>query len=536
MKLLKFINVLLAVLAIGVLSFFVVGDYFSNLSRTVFKVFVDPQEVYAAPSQGKSQGDIRLDNYNPNFALEYSTDGGKSYEDYSDESIPSLHYTDLTKYITSIRYKHPFGELPQVYSLLVKGKHRNKDFYLAPHALTFFENYHSTLPVISLIINEDDLFDPLIGIMVLGKHSWQDKGFYQKFWDRNANYKQRGGSWNKKAYFQYFEGGELKNQLICSAAISGNATRSFEQKSIKLKLNRAFSSEKFAYPFFGKKGLKKYNSLVIRNSGNDNKKTLFADLLMQSLAIDKKVLTQRGSPTNVFINGNYWGIYNLRERYDIYFIAKKEKVKEGEVTLLEGAHGELKDGSEEVQKSYIHLIDSIYNLRKITNQTVDEIGKKINLKSLENYVFNETFFGNGDWLNNNAMWYKAKNKKWKWLLNDLDYGLAYTGSENVNKNYFKVIDQSPTITAKLYQTLMRNKKFKKEFKKRLKKNIEKMYSKERIEKKYNALKNQLEPDMAWQLNRWRGTLTREKWEKNCANNLQFLLDRRAVYLQQIEEL
>ena len=42
---------------------------------------------------------------------------------------------------------------------------------------------------------------------------------------------------------------------------------------------------------------------------------------------DNKIVTDKSKLVNVFLNGNYWGIYNLRERHNSYYIAKKENVK-----------------------------------------------------------------------------------------------------------------------------------------------------------------------------------------------------------------
>jgi len=536
MSITRYINYLLVFGVFGILLLYVLNDYKQSLSGVDYKIYVEANTVYQTPLQGKYTADAKLVNYNPAYTIEYSTNGGKSFVEYNSEPIAKIRVHDITKYVTSIRHKHPYGDLPKMKSFLVRAKHQDNIYHSKVEQLTYFENYQSQLPIVSLIINEDDLFDTNDGMMILGENSWENKGFYQKFWDRNANYKQRKGKWRKKAFFQYFENGVLKDGLICEASIGGNATRAFEQKSIKLKLNRAYSSKQFEYPYFGKQGLKKYNSLVIRNSGNDNKKTLFADLLMQTLAIDGKLLTQKGKPVNVFLNGNYWGIYNLRERYDAYFIAKNEKVKEEKVTLLEGGSGEMKAGNKIVQQKYISFIDSLNNLNEVDDETIDLIRSRISTKSFINYIFNETFFGNGDWLHNNAMWYKADNKKWKWLLNDLDYGMAYTGSNNVSMNYFQTLKSSTTITAKLFNVLMKNPKFKKKFKKKLQKNLGKMYFDGRVDEIFESLKNQFEQNIEWQINRWRGNLSKETWEENCTNNLNYLHERQAIYLKHVKEL
>lgn len=510
-----------------------ISFFISDTDVVGYKNYVDFEDVFEFPKQGKSDGKISITNYNPSYNIYYSTDGGKNYKLYKNESLLDLKSPDITKKISSIREKKPFGYFPSIISLLVKAKHEDRNIFTREKQITYFENIESSLPIINLLVNEDHLFDEYKGIMTLGENSWQDDKFYKAFWDRNANYKQRGGDWQQKVYFQYFEENKLKYETVCGIQISGNATRSFPQKSFKLKATKKFGGDRLDYPFFGDHGLKKYKSLVIRNSGNDNTKTLFADLLMQKMAKGLPVLTQEGHAVNVFINGNYWGVYNLRERYDSYFIGKSEKVKSKKVTLLEGGGGELKSGNQVEQEKYISFIDSIYVLSEINNELLDSIKIKIDLESFSYYILLECFYGNGDWLNNNAMWYKADKKKWKWLLNDLDYGLAYNGYSNVNVNYFSKLTKSNSITAKLFNTLMRNINFKNELKL---KSIELIASLGDYDEVYNNLKIDIEQNIDWQINRWRGNFTESQWNDNCNLNLNFLKERKMIFLTQVEDL
>jgi hypothetical protein len=542
MKWIKKIDLLLMFLMLSVLFLYAfVGDidyFFKKENSVVYKTFKSANNTYSMPKQGKFNKPLKLTVFNPKYVLKISTNGGKDWVTYNAQDLSKIKINDITKYSTSIRYKFPSGKQPSIISFLVKANHQNKPIFVEPKQLTYIKNYQSKLPIVSLIINQDDLFDTFKGIFVLGKHSWveKDNQFYKKYWDRNANYKQRAGEWYKKAYFQYFEEQELKSELICDVAVSGNATRAFSQKSLKLKSNKIYGKQKFKYKYFGKKGLSKYKSILLRQSGNDNKKTLFADLLMQSLVVNNNVLTQQGKPVNVFINGNYWGVYNLRERYEKYLIAKKEKVKPSEITILEGSGGLLKKGSVKEQLDYISFIDSVFNLNEISNQTIIKIDNKINLNSFMDYIFYETFYGNRDWLTSNNMWYKAGNKKWKWVLNDLDYALAYLGIENVKDNYFNLLYQSNSYTAKLFKVLIKNDDFKTKFKAVLQDDLIKMYQNNRVESTFNKLKNNLEKDIIWQTNRWRSNFTLSEWEKNCQANLSFLKNRKTIYKQQIDEL
>ena len=134
------------------------------------------------------------------------------------------------------------------------------------------------------------------------------------------------------------------------------------------------------------------------------------------------------------------------------------------------------------------------------------------------------------------MWYKAKNKKWKWLIVDLDNALTYKGKSNIESNYFDLLNSSNTITARLFKVLIGNRKFNKKFKIRANSLMEKTFSNENIEKEFHALKNDLNNNIELHLKRWRGKLTKETWELNCQNNLDFLINRKAIFLKQVNDL
>ena len=538
MKLIKKIDTLLIFLLLSVLfTYAFVGDmgYFLKASNsTQLKTYVDAQSVLKLDTI--NQG-VYITNFNPEFKIYYSVNGGKTWFDYHHQNLKNIKPNDLYKYATSIRYKHPFGKLPDINTFLVKAKHQTQSLYLKPVPITILSNYKSSLPVVNLICHQDDLVGEYNGMMILGQHSWQDEGFYKAFWYRNANYNQRGSKWQKNTYFQYFEQNNLKLQTQIKLQVSGHASRSFPQKSLKIKANRISGDDKINFAFFGKKGLKKYKSVVLRNSGNDNNKTLFADVLMHQL-IDTNfvnVISQKGKAVNVFINGNYWGIYNLRERQNRYYIAKKEHCKEDEVTILEKANGRLKKGDKNLQEQYVNYIDSVFNLKLVNQKVFNQIKEVIDVNSFTDYIIIETFYGNNDWLMNNTLWYKAGNKKWKWIIVDLDYCLAYN-MDNLQKNYFNKLLSSNSITSKLFKTLIKNKDYKLTFKLRAKELIKTLFNQQRVAPVFNSLKNQYKNDIPYQINRWRGNFTLQQWNKNCQANLDFLLKRPKIYLKQTESL
>ena len=476
----------------------------------------------------------RLYLYDPHFNMGYSVNGGDSYMQADHLTANQVLLSDLSPYILSYRSKPTDGKQPELKSILVKTEDKAAGVFTETKMVSFLNHLNHDLPVLSIVVSEKGMFSEEDGIMVLGSDSWMGGSeFYLPFWERKANYKRRGSQSKRRAHWQFIKNKQVVFEARSDLQISGNATRSFPQKSLKLKAHRFYNQPLFDYDFFGKKGLKRYQSLVVRNSGNDNIKTLFADLLMHNLARKSNLLTQRGKPIVVYINGNYWGIYNLRERIDTYLIAKREKAKVEDITILEGGGGVLKDGYEIDRNQFNQMIqrlgdndESVYN----------DLVKIIDLHSFIDYIFFETFFGNGDWLNNNAMWYKVRGKQWKWILNDLDYGLTYLGKENVNRNYFNDLTNSNSVNAQLFKYLIKHETFKAQFIERAEELIENRLSDQKIKKAVNKLKTKIKSEIPTHLKRWNGNLTEDEWEANVEANVEFLIKRQAIYKLQIDTI
>ena len=486
-----------------------------------------------------SEGNIKsVQTLHPGYRLAMSNDGGDHYTLLGKEvDFDQIRLSEkLNQIPTAVRWSaphNPFKTLNYAHFMLVD---EDKKVRSNQQAVVSVSTVKHDLPIVHLAISEQDLFSEQKGLMVLGQTSWNQPGFYESWFYREGNFSQRGIDWERLVNFQLFEGGQLKYNANGGLRISGNATRGFAQKSFRLKARKIYGNGKFKCGLFGKNGLKKYESFVIRMSGNDNTHTLFADLLMQRLAEGSNLLTQKGRPVVVYINGNYWGIYNLRERIDDYFVAKYEGVKSKKITILEGANGELKDGKEKYKKRFDELIAELKRVDVINQDQYKNILGGIDEESFMDYIFFETYYANNDWLANNCMWYSVDGSEWKWLLNDLDYSLAYPGYGNVHKNMFEELSNSITVLAVLWNRLLTNEGFVAAFKERAANNLDEFLSEDRIREVYELTKSEYSTEIENHIARWRVVGSVEKWEQNCQNNLQFLLDRRLIYLKQLEKL
>ena len=504
------------------------------------EILDDPLPLIHIPDQATVNTDS-IYCYNPALELLYSLDGGANYTTAKNGvlKLDNLANTPNIYQSTSIRWRHPNGCFPVGLSLVLKIKNPDKNTVTHPVKVQY-PPAEQSLPVMMISISNDELFDYQKGLMIDGASANQDDGFQKDWWFRSANFSNRAYAWKRPAFCTYYDNNQKPFNFNANMAISGNATRYFPQKSLKFYLtNETGRKDSKKVPFW-KNGNKKARSFVLRNSGNDNMNTLFADLLAHDLATETNVLVQKGQPVHGYINGNFWGIYNLRERVDAYFIAKREDVKRKEVTLLVcenfGDRLILKTGSETVKKEFESIIETIQEGKLKGDSLYDYLRKDLSIKSFIDYVLWESFFANNDWPHNNVTLYKAGDKDWKWVLNDLDYSMAYPGANNVHYNQFEKIQNSYSIVGFLYNALMMQEKFREKLKDRGLELLEHQLSEERIQEVYGLRYQQYEPVIEQHIKRWRFISSFESWQADCQANVNFLLKRRKIFQEQLNQL
>ena len=106
----------------------------------------------------------------------------------------------------------------------------------------------------------------------------------------------------------------MEFKLDAGIKIFGGWSRGFKQKSLAIYARSEYGYKSINYPLFPDKPFTKYESIVLRNSGNDWNYSMIRDPLMQGLVKRTNLVTQSYRPVVVFLNGQYWGIHNIREK------------------------------------------------------------------------------------------------------------------------------------------------------------------------------------------------------------------------------
>ena len=326
---------------------------------------------------------------------------------------------------------------------------------------TYFINVETDLPVVSLISDPYNLFDYNYGIYAEGP-GWTpvEPHFGANYWM----------DWERPAHVEFFD--ENKNLGFsedCGIEMYGAWTRSYPQKSFSVKFKDPYNSSALEYPLFPGFYVTTFKSFILRNSGNDFYYTHIRDAMMQALIKDHDIDYLEYRPAAAYVNGEYWGIYNIREKISEHYVAYRHGVDPDNIDMLEGnmeiIHGDSLD--------YKKLLDYITNNDMSTDEAYNYVNSKIDLDNCLLYFAAEIYYNNQDWPANNIKYWRerSENGRWRWILYDLDFGfnLYETTGQSENHVYYLLSGietrpgSNPPWSTLLPRKLIENPKIKNKF-------------------------------------------------------------------------
>ncbi len=517
-----------ALLLLALWSFWV-GEA-SPTTKVVDETLAPP--VFSQTS-GRYENDfeLQLTTNDPEAEIYYTCDGAvpsassDKYEDPFTISHKKCGASPLMNVSTSPRWKsplQPFGKINVVRAVTYKnGKYSDETTHVYVSSIAT-----RTLPVVSLVFDENDFFSDKKGIYVIGMGQFDvSANFNKPWWFYPANYHQRGAAWERTAQLQYIAA-DATMQTEVGVRINGNATRAFPQKSLRLY---ARNGNLMQGP-----NKQHYSRMLLRNSGNDWDKTMFRDALIHAIVKGSEVETQDYQPVVVYFNGEYWGIHNLRERMDANYFSDKYNYNKNKLAILENSgdvnHGKARDGED-----FRNLMGFVANNNLSDSRAYQRVKDAIDLQSFADYIAIETFFCNSDWPNNNVkFWRSNPNGQWRWIINDMDYSFGYNpGSEDID--LFQRLKTSPSATGKLFTALMKNTEFKQLFTSRLTQLLNGTLSSTTLLQHIEQARSSLLEEMPFHIDRWRKIGSIEAWEANIEAMRMFAQQRGAKVEQHLQQ-
>ncbi len=380
-----------------------------------------------------------------------------------------------------------------------------------------------SVPVISISTDAAHLFDSQTGIYVPGVHYTGDPA--------TGNYYQTGGAWERPAEFEFFEtDGHLALRQGVGLRIHGGFTRRFPQKTLRIYARSEYGASELAYPFFPDEADASFKRLILRPSGNDWGGTMFRDATAQTLIRDFNVDTQAYRPAVVFLNGEYWGIHNIRERYDKHYLARTYGVDPENIDYLSGSPVEVDEGD---ALHYNQTLSYILAASLADESRMDHVRTRVDLDNFIDYYSAQIYFGNNDWPGNNIDYWRARvpydptapagrDGRWRWLLYDVDRSLGHTTAANFDMIAWTTRSHEST---RMFRAFLQNPGFRDAFLNRMADHLNSAFVPSVVAATVDRLKPPVQSSIAEHIARWSRPTSVAEWQNRVNEMYAFAADR-----------
>ncbi len=301
----------------------------------------------------------------------------------------------------------------------------------------------------------------------------------------------------------YEEGGSFS--VDCGIKMFGHTGLQAAKKSFKVNFRSRYGDSLLTYPVYGEDGPEVYDSLVIR-SGQDYPYAIFRDELFTSLCrqMGDNVLAQRDKFCILYINGEYRGIYCIKEAFSEFYYASNRGVTEESVDMVQAPV---------YPSSDIYQFMNYLSNHDITDPEVYEYACTVfNMESLIDWLIIQGYSTNGDVQQNLRYFRSSENGgTYEWAFYDLDWAFYYhLPFTDVLSNGREMNWQHLRYTMKI----IKNPTFRQQFLERLSYHMERTLSNENVLARIDYYEQLLSPEVPRERARWGGTYDGWLWQVN----------------------
>jgi len=458
------------------------------------------------------------------------------------DSLMFIRTTPIEADPNGFGWHMPQGDFPR--AVVVRSK-AFRQGYLSSETVTKTKlEVPLDFPVVSVAIDAESLFDDSIGIYVPGNY-YNELGWnYEDYFGYpNANYYQEGDEWERAGNIEFiYPDGNYISQAV-GFRIHGGRTRVAPMKALRLYARSEYGASTLDFDVFDD-GVGDYKRLLLRNSGQDfySLPTLFRDAMIHALVEDMSFDTQKYKPVILFINGEFWGITNLRERYDKYYLGQTYGVDVENVDMLRDYYLVIDEGD---RVHFQQTLNYINNNGLQANQHYDSVSRRIDINNYMNYQIANIYANNHDWPGNNMRFWRFRTDtyqpeapygldgRWRWMMHDTDFGFGLVGGYEAPMH--DMLDfatttegntwANPPDATLLLRKFLENETFKVTFINRFADLLNTWFKAERVISIINQFEGNLEVFMPLQVNRWGYPSSQQAWQNNLELMRYFAIHR-----------
>lgn len=342
----------------------------------------------------------------------------------------------------------------------------------------------------------------------------------------------------------YTKDNELVFSTTCGIRLSGIFIRKLPQKSIAVEFSgKRFGSEPVFYDMFETREYDRVRGFVIRAHGNPLGLTFFKDGLVNE-SVDEWTDVEYSAyrPIVLYLNGQYHGLYNLREKKNKDFLRNLHGLSKNEIEVFD-VNGGTPDGQ---QPDYQEILDYVANNDMSKDVHYKWVSDRIEIDNFIDYNICHVFWCNTDWPKANVKVWRPKGGKYRFLFFDCDRGFI---KGNVNFNQLNHIsgedqwqlrrkddkyDERLARSSILMTKLCDNKEFTEKFVIRYQDLLNTSFTTERLEDFIDLARARIEPEVPDHISYWKDikneatyqfVATMEQWETNVGDCYEFVQKR-----------
>lgn len=423
-------------------------------------------------------------------------------------------------------FQPPKGDLRKVITLKARGVQNgilSDDIYESKY---FINSKKHTISTFCIDADSLALFDFDSGIYVPGQF-WEEENA-----NWSGNYFQRGDAWEKRASVTFFdENGSQQFSTEVGIRISGNASRRKPQKSFKLYFRNEYWQNEVPNLFFPDRPIETYKRLILRTpftywywSGGRN--LLFQDALIHRIVWESNANldVSLSKPASIYINGEYWGIQNIRETHDKFFLEKLTGADRDDINIVDGTTLIARDGD---ASQFANLMDFVKSNDLTNSENYAYVASKIDVANYIDYYVMQTYFGNKDWpVNNHLVWnIQSESSPFRWFFFDLDGAL-----DELDLDPFQFMENENENTTVLFRKLMENDAFNQRFLARYVRHLNNGLKPSRVSKILDEFVALYAPEVESHIGRWNNPIDYNQWYSSCISAHRFF-EQRGCYIK-----
>lgn len=360
------------------------------------------------------------------------------------------------------------------------------------------DGVNHALPVVTLVTDPDNLWNSKTGIYATGDKFDPDAASYADTLQSATYYQAKFATeeqvdtiWEKPAAFSLFDdnGRQVFTQNV-GIRIAGSFGRGRAQKGFNVIARKEYGKGSMEYPFFENRPYTEYKAVVLRAGAQDQNRSKIRDELASGLleGTDINILYQAYRPTVLYLNGEYWGVYFMKEKRNRFFVAQHENT-ENNVDLAIGKG--FKQRTYGDNSDWVSLYEYATSHDLSASDAYNYVAERMDVDSFRDYMIAEIYNGNTDTYN--FQYYRLKGGKWKFIFYDFCWGFQSPGHETLAFRMGKT--PSDVCSAKLFAAMLQNKGWKDSFCRRFGELLNTAFAPERVTALIEELYGYVEPEI-----------------------------------------